>query len=467
MVGSKRALILVSQSAFVIMVLLLALPSFGEAGGAGKLDLSGIGSANWTGSSFSLDGDDSDADDGGGFGGGPSAEAQEDEDDGGAGGGMAPKFQFHGFLTQAYATSSFVKGGPTSPTSDESALGIPEDGTTDYRFLALQFRYSITPKDTVIVQLSSRAIGFSPIASIEDEIELDWAFYQRRLSDYLSLKVGRVQIPLGIYNEIRDVGTILPFYRPPFTFYREGSFTSETVDGVVLSYTFAPESTWSLEADVYAGEWDQFEVAGGSLENAIENSANARAKDAYGFQLWLNTPVDGLRFGLGGNSKRLTKGILRLPGVKGDRIDDWYFSLDGTFERFVIRGEYHEFDPTLRGLLPAPLFFKFPTWYVQAGIFATEKFHVWLQYETAGYEAESTIFTVGSYDRTDREDSAIGLNFNFRPDLVLKVEYHEVEEEEERLVPVPAPFPPFFQLNPVIFKADDGSYTIVSLSVSF
>lgn len=464
MVGSKRALILVSRSAFMVLVFLLALPSFGDAGGTGKAKLSGAGSADWTSSSLNFDGDDSDAGDGddGGYGGGPSAEAQE-EDDSPGGGGLASKFQFHGFLTQAYATANFVDGVPNSPTSDEAAIGIPEDGTTDYRFLALQFRYSITPKDTVIVQLSSRAIGISPIEEFEDEIELDWAFYERRLTDYLSLKVGRVQIPLGIYNEIRDVGTILPFYRPPFSFYREGSFTSETVDGLVLAYTFAPESVWSLEADVYAGEWDQFEVGG----PPDFGTAIARATDAYGFQLWLNTPVDGLRFGFGGNSKRLTGGVLRDPGVKGDRIDDWYVSLDGSFSRFVIRGEYHEFDPAFRSaFFPAPIFFTFPTWYAQAGVFITEKLAFWAQYETAGFEAESTIYT-RKEDRNDREDIGFSLNYSFRPDLVLKVEYHEVEEEEGSLVPVPGPPPLFFQLDPVAFQGDGGSYSIVSLSVSF
>lgn len=464
--GRKKGVILLSRAVLVIMVVLPAMPSFGAEGWTDDGGSSFPRYPSSASASSSFDRDYSDADDSDVYDGSRNAEVQEEEAEAPpsapARAEMASRFQFHGFLTQAYATANFVNGAPISPTSDEEALGIPEDGTTDYRFLALQFRYSITPKDLVIVQLSSRAIGFSPIGDFEDEIELDWAFYQRRVTDYLSLKVGRVQIPLGIYNEIRDVGTILPFYRPPFSFYREGSFTSETLDGLALSYTFAPESAWSLEADVYVGEWDQFEVGG----PPNFRSAFARATDAYGFQLWLNTPVVGLRFGLGANSKRLTEGALRDPGAKGDRIDDWYVSLDGTFGRFVFRSEFREFEPTLRSqALPAPFFFTLPAWYAQFGYLATEKFHVWLQFETAGYEVESAAFTVGSYDRTDREDLGMSLNYNFRPDLVLKVEYHEVEEEEDTLVPVFGPAG--FKLHPVIFKADNGSYTIVSLSVSF
>ena len=72
------------------------------------------------------------------------------------------RFQFHGFLTQAYATANFTDLGPTP---DEVILGIPEDGTSSYRFLAMQFRYEISDRDLVVIQLSSRALGDSPISS--------------------------------------------------------------------------------------------------------------------------------------------------------------------------------------------------------------------------------------------------------------------------------------------------------------
>ena len=210
--------------------------------------------------------------------------------------GPLSKLSVHGFLTQAYATADFAKGQFPAPHPDEILLGIPEDGTTAYRNLALQFRYEMTPKDIFVVQFSSRALGDSVIEEVEDEIELDWAFYERRLADHTSLKVGRVKVPLGIFNEYRDVGTILPFYRPAYSFYREGSITSETVDGLDLSHTFNPGSDWSLELDVYFGEYELIEFAPFLSE---QQAVLAKAKDVIGAQLWLNTPIYGLRFGAG------------------------------------------------------------------------------------------------------------------------------------------------------------------------
>jgi hypothetical protein len=50
------------------------------------------------------------------------------------------KLTVHGYLTQAYAVTDYSEGGPAVP---EVNLGIPEGGTTNYRQLALQFRYQI------------------------------------------------------------------------------------------------------------------------------------------------------------------------------------------------------------------------------------------------------------------------------------------------------------------------------------
>lgn len=378
----------------------------------------------------------------------------------GAGDKADSSLHIHGFLTQAYATANFLEGGLAPRSADELALGIPEDGTFDYRFLALQFRYELTAKDNLVVQLSSRSLGDAPVGKVEDEIELDWAFFEHRFGDHSGIKVGRVQIPIGIYNEVRDVGTLLPFYRPPFSFYREGSFTTETVDGLLLYKTFFSDSTWSLEADVYTGEWTQLEVSPTDPELA----GLARAKDAVGFQLWLSTPVSGLRFGLGGHRKRLEGGVFRPPGVEDPHvIEDWYVSLDGTFDRFVIRSEYHEFDPVLQ-LPVVEDFLDLSAWYVQFGYMATEKLELWAQLEGAGVEADSVLHTRPE-DLDAREDLGLALKYLFRPDIALKIEHHWVEEEQGALIPVFGPGG--LQLDPLAVQAEDGSYSIVSLSVAF
>lgn len=375
---------------------------------------------------------------------------------------LAPaKFQIHGFLTQAYATADFTDGGPNS---DEIALGIPEEGTSDYRFLALQFRYQITPEDLMVVQLSSRALGDSPIELVEDEIELDWAFYERKLTNNTSIKVGRIQIPLGIYNEIRDVGTILPFYRPPYTFYREGTFTSETVDGLLLAHTLWPSSDWSLETNFYGGEWDLVEL---SVFDPREPPKIAHTEDSFGTQLWLNTPISGLRLGAGFQRRNITEGqegVFRREGEKS-RLDDYFFSLDGNFDRFLVRAEWRKFGgPFVSPQLGFTARGFNENYYVQIGFHVNDRFDIYAQTEYAGVENHSDFFLADS-EIDFRTDDGVSLAYSFAPNIVLKAEYHWYDGEISGFQPVMTP--DGLRLQPFVVEFNDGTYSIVSLAVSF
>lgn len=383
-------------------------------------------------------------------------------------GGPLSKLTVHGFLTQGYADAKFAKGGFFQPTGTELNLGIPEDGTTNYRNLAIQFRYEISPKDTMIIQLSSRALGNSPIQAVEDDVELDWAFYERRLTDQTALKVGRIQVPLGIFNEIRDVGTILPFWRPAFSIYQEGTFTSETVDGLVLSHTFGGESDWSLDVDLYAGEWDLVEinplVAQGGAAAVV-----ARAKDVVGAQLWLNTPITGVRFGLGGNTKKIEGGlvnIFRLPG-ETPRWDDLYASVDVVRDKFVFRTEFKVVQTDTTAIF---LGAEFVQGYYQLGYHINDKVRIYAQHEIGNADIKREDFrpfplTVDVKNEFLR-DTAIAINYLFSPNLVFKAEHHfNVESEQFSAVPVVTPSG--LALMPIFANATDGTYTIISLSASF
>lgn len=398
-----------------------------------------------------------------------------EEDRAPAGGGQAPRprntaldrLTVHGFLSQAFATADFSSGGLENPTTDELTLGIPEDGTSDYRTMAIQFRYEISPRDVMIVQLSSRSLGNSPIDEAEDDIELDWAFYERRLRDHTYLKIGRIQIPLGIFNELRDVGTLLPFYRPSYSFYNEGSFTSETVDGILLGHTFSPQSRWSLDLDVYFGEWELFEFDPFSRQVVV-----ARAEDALGFQLWVNTPLDGLRLGLGGNRRDVSGGNVGFVRTEDgeDEFIDRFVSLDLAREKYVVRLEYRKFDAD-----PNEIFWggDFTVYYAQIGFHATDKLRFYVQHEGVDIasKAQDPVGPLGipfteDIDVGFRRDTGVAVNYLFAPNLVLKLEHHfDVENEFFTLVPTFTPTGP--ALQPITATSTDGEYSILSFSASF
>ncbi len=383
--------------------------------------------------------------------------------------GSLSRLSVHGFLTQAWADADYtdVPTGPNgaplglSPDLFEIFLGIPEGGTTNYRAPALQFRYDMTSKDIFVVQFSSRTTGISPLQEFQDEIELDWAFYERRLTDNTSLKIGRVQIPFGIYNELRDVGTVLPFYRPSSLFYKEDAFTSETVDGLALTHTFFADSSWNLEASAYAGEWTAIQFFPGTDLSGI-----VRAKDAYGYQLWLTSPWD-VRLGTGLISF-VQEGGSFLDPINGRR-DIFHVSLDASFGRFLVQAELSdESDVQLDfGIAPGAItHLDFSEWYVLVGFDLTEKLRIFGQYEEAFIGQELIPLDINRASRTQREDTALSLNYSFSPSIVLKGEYHWTTSRG--VVPfIPDFSTGAFRFRNEIFEAPDGSYSIVALAVSF
>ncbi|HEY0783130.1 MAG TPA: hypothetical protein VGE98_11785 [Thermoanaerobaculia bacterium] len=322
------------------------------------------------------------------------------------------KLSFHAYINQAYARSD-----------DHQIYGIPTDGTTNYASLAVQLRYQLTPDDSVAVQLGHDRLGKSTLNSVSDDVSLDWAFYQRRLTDETSVKVGRVQLPLGIYNEVQDVGTVLPLFTAPQTIYLK-TRTTEAVDGLMLSHSFGAKSPWSVDSDFYAGSWDRTEQSPGT-----GTLARARAEDAFGTQLWLNTPLSGVRFGLAALTFEETGGLNQVKPK--DHVRVAVLSYDGTFDRFFTRAEYLYAQQPAR-LAPGFVSDKlvYFAYYGQVGYAITPQLKVNLQAEQAKYD-----LNLGSGAVLTNRDVALGLAFFFNATTVFKLEGHHsygTQAENER-----------------------------------
>lgn len=313
---------------------------------------------------------------------------------------LLSKLSVHGFLSQTYAHAS-----------DESAtvVGITKDGTTDYRTAALQFSYAITEKDRLVVQLSHERIGIDPRAAFLPDVAADWIFYERRFSDSTRLKVGRVPIPLGIYNEIRDAGTLLAFYRPPNALYSETNFVSETIDGVV-GLQRARLGRWELEVEPFAGGWNTLAISGAT------GLTPARATNVVGLGTWIQTPLSGLRAGATYFRSTLRRGLGTATPPAPEPRSLWMVSADGAFPRITARAEYSQTkdgdskDRAYYGLLSVKVV---PKLSVNAQY---SKFWVsWFGGPRAGLISSG------------QRDLALGVSYAFAPNLVAKLEGHDGE----------------------------------------
>jgi hypothetical protein len=337
---------------------------------------------------------------------------------------VADRLTIHGYLSQAWAISD-----------GEQYLGITDDGTAQYRNLALQFRYEVDQGQHVVIQLGHERRGESPRDALRDEVELDWAFYEGRFGAN-TWRAGRFPMPIGIYAEIRDVGHLLPFYGPPVTVYGETTFSSETVDGVGFSRSFRADQPWSLDLDLFYGQTDMTERVGNGVFRAIDSERN------FGGRLWLNTPLEGLRLGLNHHTMVVDNSTLLLPG---ENQSTSYASLELQRERFLLRseigyGEYRLRNFDIEGLLG----------YVTAGYSPLPKLWVYAQYELRELEFSRFLGTQKTH-----EDLAASITYSFSERVMLKLEHHDVRTTDlDRLVVTGSEFP-------------ELRYTILSLSAAF
>ena len=338
---------------------------------------------------------------------------------------LPDRFAIHGYITQGWGRST----GP-------AFYGITARPSTDFRYAAVQARFRATDKDLFLVQLNHRRLGRSPITDFESDVNLNWAFYQRSFGDGTTLKAGRVAIPRGIYNELRSVGVALPMYRPPVVFYDEGAYYSETIDGVVASRTFLEDSPWSVEAHAYAGGWRSLAYDTWSTEYSV---SRVRAENAIGAQLWLHTPVEGVRIGLA--SQRYD---YDFDSDEPYETKEWHVSLDATRERGFLRSEAQIQNYGMD---------KFYAGYVQLGAHLTPTLLLTGEFQ----RSRDTDVKYGENLPSDFEwhrSDGVGLSYAFSPSFVLKVEHHW-----DRGIQVEQPADP---MRPPSFR-----YAIISLSASF
>ncbi len=295
------------------------------------------------------------------------------------------RVSIHGYVNQAYAVSD-----------DHPIFGIPTDGTTDYRDLALQFLYDPNRKHAQVVQLRHQRFGETDTR--HDDVELDWAFYERSLSDRLSLKAGRIPLPLGIFNEAGGAAMTSPFFQPPNEFY-DRRYSSKTLEGVLTSLSLGDAGGWTFDVDGYFGRWQVDQGRG---------DERADAKNAWGGQVWANTPLPGVRLGAGAYRCDVDQ-----PAGAPAAYVMLHASVDADLDRWRLATEY------MSGNLDRQR--RYRAWYAQAGFEVTERLSVHARGSLSRIEVPVNGHSI---EARLSEDLGLSINYALHPVVLLKLEGH-------------------------------------------
>lgn len=363
----------------------------------------------------------------------PALQAQDD------------RLTIHGAASLAYGKSDKL------PIS-----GITKDGTSDYRILALQFGYKISEKDRFVTQLLHRKSGTSPLNAVTPAIEPVWAFYEHKFDGGSSVKVGRNPLPRGIFNEIRYIGTLLPLYRVGNAVYGE---TLEFVDGVVYRAPIALGGNWSLDATAFAGGYDLKAQVPTSTGVAVVSTRN---ENTVGAQVWLKTPIEGVRLGGFVNNYQGTPRATLPEASRPKRTTTLLYSAEAVFSKVFARSELTTFKQT-----KSPNFVDFKTYYVQAGVTPTEKIGFVAEYNSGRNVVRFANTPIPNLDLPLNKDLAIGVSYKTSAHVAFKLEGHSVKGYQFDS-PVPSVIPP--TAPPLVAKLAPAAKTyfaLASVSVSF
>ncbi len=356
------------------------------------------------------------------------------------------KLTIHGSMNMAYGK-----------TDGLPYFGLNKDGTSDYRAIALLFGYKISEKDRVVVQLLHRKFGTSPLNAGYPAIEPVWAFYEHRFENGVSLKLGRNPLPRGLFNEIRYIGTLLPLYRVGAVgVYGE---TLEFVDGAVVRKSFDVGSGWAIDASAFGGGFDlksQFPTANGNI------LIQQREENMAGTQVWVNTPITGVKFGGFAASFQPTPYSSVPAATRPKRLTNLMLSGDATFERAFVRGEFSKFKS------PDPSFVDVTGYYVQAGVKPHDEVTIAAEYGAL----DNVVRFPGGGIIPDlplpaSRDLAVGVTWKPSVQIAFKLEGHRYEgySFDSPVPSVIAPTAP--PLIATLAPKSKVNYLIASVAVSF
>jgi hypothetical protein len=243
----------------------------------------------------------------------------------------------HGFISQGYLDSD----------KNNYLANDSERGSFQFNEMGLNFSKELTDKLRLGLQFFARDLG--DIGN--DEIGLGWGFADYRWKDWGGLRVGKIKMPFGFYNETRDVDSLRTCIILPQSVYDEANRdTMVALQGAGL-YGDVPIHWGTLSYQLQLGTIN-IDNDGGtakiiqSLTGGLFQMDSMDVDDVYVGSLQWATPLEGLRLGV---STMNTSGMADLKNAVGatfvynmQDITITVFSAEYTRGNLILAAEHSE-----------------------------------------------------------------------------------------------------------------------------
>lgn len=352
--------------------------------------------------------------------------------------------QIHGFLSQGYLHS----------TDNNFLTNNSKSG--DFEFTEGGLNANWVPLDSLRLggQVYYRKLGDYS----EDEIVLDWALVEYQPADWFGVRLGKVKMPMGLFNENRDTDFVLPMVFLPQSIYdesRRDSTLSYIGGGIYGNVSTGP---WGdVDYHFFTGENDYpdnsilAQATVNSLNSLIKknnanqgkpnynplipsslNSHKRESEELYGGALVYNTALDGLRLGfslltaksavyVNGDSTPLT-----VSKVKSKFV----LSLEYAWSDWMFVSEYGETDRKTTNAGVVTMNGPAQSWYVMLNYAPFERWTFSALYDEFyrlkdDKDGSSRLQSPDYYGW--RKDIGIAARYDLAENWTLKAEYHNVD----------------------------------------
>lgn len=194
--------------------------------------------------------------------------------------------EIHGFVSQGYLKSD-----------RNDFIAETEEGTFEFNELGINFSTELTDKLRLGIQFFSH--DFGEIG--QNKVIVDWAFADYRWKDWLGLRAGKIKMPIGFYNEIRDIDSLKTNILLPQSVYPEQYRENIlAIQGIGFYGDILMGPVGNLSYQLQYGSSDVENDSG--LSQSIESQGNFTITGIDTDDTWIaalkwETPLYGLKLG--------------------------------------------------------------------------------------------------------------------------------------------------------------------------
>jgi hypothetical protein len=313
----------------------------------------------------------------------------------------------HAFISQGYIFST-----------ENNYLADSKNGTFDFTESGINFTKQINDRLRAGIQLFARNLG----PNEDHDAQFDWYYIDYRWTDALGLRLGRVKIPFGLYNEISDVDSARVPILLPQSIYPSSNrnFLLAQTGGELYGYAKLG-GFGALDYRVYNGTIHVEAKSSPSSPTQIDTIA---APYVAGSRILWETPLDGLR--MGGSVQVLRLDSTLVVATKKVNVEIpvtlWVASMEYAKGNWLLSSEYARWHVDVRSSEPS-LFPESKTtserMYGMASYRFTDKFQAGTYYSLIYPNVEHQSGRKGK-----QHDMAATLRYDINSNWLVKLEGH-------------------------------------------